>query len=90
MKMIKNQVSLKGKIIQIHYKNNDFEGLAGYVRERTEKVSNKHQNDTKKHTKIYEQIMLKLCSKKRCEKTGKSLKMRSQRDPKSIPKSIKK
>ena len=29
MKIIKNHCSLKGKIIQILCKNNDFEGLAG-------------------------------------------------------------
>ena len=34
MKIIKNHVSLKGKIIQIHCKNNGFEGLAGCARER--------------------------------------------------------
>ena len=34
MKIIKNHVSLKGDIIQIHCKNNGFEGLAGCARER--------------------------------------------------------
>ena len=34
MKIIKNHVSLKGKIIQIHCRNYGFEGLAGCVRER--------------------------------------------------------
>ena len=33
-KIIKHHVSLKGKIIQIHCKNNGFECLAGCARER--------------------------------------------------------
>ena len=33
MKIIKNHVSLKGRIIQSHCKNNGFEGLAGCARE---------------------------------------------------------
>jgi hypothetical protein len=43
MKIIKNNVSLKGKIIQILCKNYGFEGLAGYARER-KRYQNKHQN----------------------------------------------
>ena len=34
MKIIKNHVSLKGTVIQIHCKNNGFEGLARCARER--------------------------------------------------------
>ena len=41
-KIIKNQVSLKGKIIQIHCKNNGFQGLAGCARER-KRYQNNHQ-----------------------------------------------
>ena len=41
-KMIKNYVSLKCKIIQIHRNNNGFEGLAGCARER-KRYQTKHQ-----------------------------------------------
>ena len=40
MNVIKNHVSLEGKIIEIHCKNNGFEGLAGCARERK---TTKHQ-----------------------------------------------
>ena len=43
MNIIKNHVSLKGEIIQIHCKNHGFEGLAGCARER-KRYQNKYQN----------------------------------------------
>ena len=62
-KIIKNYVSLKGKINQTHLKNNGFEGLAGCVRERK-----RYQNNVKNETQILPQIdkqsMRKRCSKK--------------------------
>ena len=42
MKIIKNHVSLRRKIIQIHCKNNGFEGLAGCARER-KRYQTKHE-----------------------------------------------
>ena len=41
-KIIKNHVSLKGQIIQIHCKNYGFEGLTGCARER-KRYQNQHQ-----------------------------------------------
>ena len=67
MKVIKNLASLKGEIIQIHCKNNGFEGLTGCVRERKKYQTNINL-DTKKHPTIDGKPMLNLCSKKRCGK----------------------
>ena len=63
MTIIKNHVSLKGKRIQIHCKNNGFEGLAGCVRERKRYQTN-IKNDTTNHTNIDEKTMQNPCSKK--------------------------
>ena len=62
MKIIKQQVFLNGKIIQIHFKNNVFKSVAGCVRER-KKVSTKHQqsnpNQSLNRYKINVKTMLK-------------------------------
>ena len=42
MRIIKNNASLKGDIIQNHCKNNGFEGLAGCASER-KRYQQKHQ-----------------------------------------------
>ena len=71
MKIIKNHVSLKGKIIQIHCKNNGFEGLAGCARERK-----RYQKTIKSATQIHPQIdetsIQISCSKKGYPKHGNS------------------
>ena len=93
MKIIKVQVSLKGKIIQIHCTNNGFEGSTGCARERN-KYEKNIKNGPTKHPKVYEKSMLNLCSKKRFEQKLKVIKNEIPKGSKilqkSIPKSIKK
>ena len=67
MTVIKNHVFLNGKIIQIHCKNNDFEGLAGCVREQKgiNKTSKIIQNTFPKSIKITVESMLEKEMRKR-------------------------
>jgi hypothetical protein len=69
--IIKNHVSLNGKIIEIHLKNKCFVWF-GRLRTRKVKVSKKHQKCTKIQSKFDEQPIQNSCSKKGYPKHGKS------------------
>jgi hypothetical protein len=71
--IIKNHVSLKSKIIEIHWENNGF-GWFRRLHVRTVKLSKKHQNETKFHPKFNEKSIQKTCSKKRIPKYENSSK----------------
>ena len=59
-----NHVSLNGKVIQIHCKNNSvFEDLASCVRQRKRYQTNT-VNDIEVHPQFYEKSMQNVCSKK--------------------------
>ena len=76
IQIIKNHVSLNGKVIQIHRKTNLFEGLAGCVRER-KKVS------TKTSTMIPKSIP------KSIKNNAEGIKHKLRNIQQSIPKSMK-
>ena len=82
--IIKNHVSLKSKIIEIHCKNNGFWWFRR-LHVRTVKISKKHQNETKFHPKFNEKSIQKTCSKKE----SPNMKTHQKNDPKMEPKSIK-
>ena len=63
MKIIKNHVSLNGKIIQINCKNYFLKGLAGCVRERQRYPEN-IKDDIKIHLKSNAKSIQFSCSKK--------------------------
>ena len=63
MKIIKKHASLKGKVIEIHWKTVGFDGLEDCMHEQ-EKSSKTINNDVKIHRKIDETFMQKPCSKK--------------------------
>ena len=63
MKIIKNHVSLEGKIIEFFSKNNGFEGLAGCARER-KRYQNNIKSETKFQSQIDEKSIQSSCSKK--------------------------
>ena len=83
-KLIKNHVSLKSEIIEIHWKNNGFWWFRR-LHVRTVKVPKKIQNVTKFHPKFNEKSIQKTCSKKESQ----NMKTYPKSDPKMEPKSIK-
>ena len=66
MEIIKNHVSLNGKIIQIHCKSNGFEGLAGCACERK-----RYQKNIEIDTTIYPKIDTHFMLEKGIPKTWK-------------------
>jgi hypothetical protein len=72
MEIIKNHVSMKGKIIQIHCNNKRFRRFSR-LRAQTVKVSKNIKNEIKIHPKIYEKSIQISCSKKGYPKHGKLL-----------------
>ena len=80
-KIIKNHVSMKGKIIEIHWKN--FFWWFRRLHVRTVKVKKNIKKETNIHPKIDEQSIQKSCSKKGYPKDETSSKKWSKKDVKS-------
>ena len=76
-KIIKNHVSLNGKIIGIHCKTNIFDGLEGCMCARWS-IQKNIKNDTKMHPQIDEQSIQISCSKRGYQKDRKSSKLGSK------------
>ena len=82
IKVIKSNVFLNGKTIQIHCKNNGFEYFTGCVRERKRYQTNINKNTN--HTQINEKTMQNSCSKKWCNKYRTSSEVELKKKQQSI------